>query len=162
MKAISQPSAAARELRGYASAPLARSRNRELHCMSALSLSCLCRASSRCAARRLGACAPRVPSSSFSSSLASSRRSFERYVTDRGSRDTRTGHTRDTGAHGHTDARITQTKLTTIPTHQRYTNAPTRTTTETANSRNPDSETRRVGPEVSLFRHARGVICAAR
>jgi len=59
-----------------------------------------------------------------------------------------TGHTRDTGAHGHTDARITQTKLTTIPTHQRYTNAPTRTTTETANSRNPDSGTRRVGPEV--------------
>ena len=51
----------------------------------------------------------------------------------RGSRDTGTGHTRDTGAHGHTDARITQTKLTTIPTHQRYTNAPTRTTTETAN-----------------------------
>jgi hypothetical protein len=76
----------------------------------------------------------------------------------RGSRDTRTGHTRDTGAHGHTDARITQTKLTTIPTHQRYTNAHTRTTTETANSRNPDSGTRRVGPEVSLFRHARGKI----
>jgi hypothetical protein len=73
-----------------------------------------------------------------------------------GARDTRTRDTH-TGAHGHTDARITQTNLTTIPTHQRYTNAPTRTTTETANSRSPDSgKTAVLVPEVSLFRQARG------
>ena len=55
----------------------------------------------------------------------------------RGSREPETHARRDTHgrtrAHGCSDARITQTNLTTIPTHQRYTNAPTRTTTETAN-----------------------------
>ena len=65
-------------------------------------------------------------------------------------------HGTHTGAHGHTDARITQTNLTTIPTHQRYTNAPTRTTTETANSRSPKSgKTAVLVPEVSLIRQAR-------
>ena len=81
MKAISQPSVAARELRDYASAPLARSRSRALHCLSSLSLSCLCLTSSRLAARRLGARPPRGPNNSLSSFLASSRRSFERYAT---------------------------------------------------------------------------------
>ena len=70
-------------------------------------------------------------------------------------------HGTHTGAHGHTDARITLTNLTTIPTHQRYTNAPTRTTTETANSRSPDSgQTAVLVPEVSLFRQARGAKAA--
>ena len=66
----------------------------------------------------------------------------------RGSREPET-HARDTHgrtrAHGCSDARISQTNLTTIPTHQRYTNAPTRTTTETANSRALIQEKRRVG-----------------
>ena len=79
----------------------------------------------------------------------------------RGSREPETHARRDTHgrtrAHGCSDARITQTNLTTIPTHQRYTNAPTRTTTETANSRSPDSgQTAVLVPEVSLFRQARG------
>ena len=80
MKAISQPPVAAREQRGHAGAPLARSRSRELHCWSLRSLSCLCLTSFRRSARRLRGRVPREPKSSLSSLLASSRKSFERSV----------------------------------------------------------------------------------
>ena len=80
MKAISQHPVAAREQRGHSNALLARSRSRELHCWSLLSLSCLCLTSFRRSARRLRACFPRGPKSSLSSLLASSRKSCERTV----------------------------------------------------------------------------------
>ena len=80
MKAIGQHPVAAREQRGHSNALLARSRSRELHCWSLLSLSCLCLTSFRRSALRLRACVPRGPKSSLSSLLASSRKSCERTV----------------------------------------------------------------------------------
>ena len=86
MKVISQHPFAAQELRGHACmSSLARSRSRALHCCKSLSLSCLCLMASRREARLLrgavAAAADLEPNNSDSSCLASSRRSFERYVT---------------------------------------------------------------------------------